>query len=364
MLDQTADEAAIRDKRAAIDSVLVAFEAAQAPRHAEWLQRQQQVPTRLYHYTTVVGLMGITSQTALWASDVRYMNDASELTYAADLIDAVVSEEIAKVQTKPFAEALPQRPGFANRFEYGVQPFIACFCEDDDLLSQWRAYGSGEASVSLGLDLSSLATFGDLPPNTILRKVIYDEEEQRTLVGDVVRTWLSSAESLIEQGQSTADLFPYPAIWALQGALAEYHLCFKHPTFREEQEWRLIKLVDVREELRLLDDRRREAMMAATRQRMLDMGIDMPAFPTPWSQARAEGLDIKFRASSVGLIPYVELRLEERAGVFTRRLPLWRVVQGPRSSPELSLASLGMYLESTGYGFHTEVQPSGIPLRY
>jgi hypothetical protein len=95
-------------------------------------------------------------------------------------------------------------------------------------------------------------------------------------------------------------------------------------------------------ELKLLEDRRREQMLLATRQRMHELGVEMPEVQTAWGEANAEGIDMKFRMSSIGLIPYVELPLLERAGVFTGRLPLWQVVQGPSPTPELSLESLGM----------------------
>lgn len=159
-------------------------------------------------------------------------------------------------------------------------------------------------------------------------------------------------------------MFPYPAIWALQEALIEHHLCYKHPTFAEEREWRLIKLVNVREELRLLDRQRTDEMLRATNMRMAALGVDVPSTQTAWGEADAEGVEIRFRKSPVGLVPYVDLPLHERAGVFTGRLPLWHVVQGPTPTPELALESVGMYLESCGYGFHTSVESSTIPLRY
>jgi len=96
---------------------------------------------------------------------------------------------------------------------------------------------------------------------------------------------------------------------------------------------------------------------------MQEMGLDMPEHSTAWAQANAEGIEIKFRRSALGLVPYVELPLLDRAGVFTGLLPLWEVVQGPTSQPELSAQSLGMFLESRGYGFHTKIKLSGIPLR-
>jgi hypothetical protein len=358
------EEQSTVEKRQQIDDLRQEFRAGQQARASELLA-QRAPPRRLYHYTTLRGLLGITASHSLWASDVRYMNDASELSYAAELVSEVVTETLSEVDNEVLRPALPGRPGFANAFEYGARPFVACFCEEEDLLSQWRGYRASETGYSLGLDLSTLANFGDLPPNTYLRKVVYDSDEQRKEVRDVVGIWLRTAASLLEpeRGLRTEDVFPYPAIWALQEALAEHHLCFKHPAFAEEREWRLIKLVDVREELRLLDHRRIEEMLRATDERMRELGVEMPNVRTAWGEANAEGIEIKFRRSPVGLVPYMELPLRDRAGVFAGRLPLWQVVQGPTMNPELSIESVGMYLESCGYGFHTELKPSQIPLR-
>jgi hypothetical protein len=145
--------------------------------------------------------------------------------------------------------------------------------------------------------------------------------------------------------------------------LAEPHACFKHPAFAEEHEWRLIKLVDVREELRLLDDRRREEMLRAAAEQMRELGGEMPEVPRNWGGANAEGIEIKFRRSPVGLVPYVELPLRDPSGVFTGRLPLSEVIHGPTSNAELHLESVATYLESRGYGIHTDVKVSEIPLR-
>jgi len=352
------------DKRRQMDELRGEFRAAQQARVGA-IPAPREPLRRLHHYTTLNGLLGITSSHSLWASDVRYMNDASELSYAADFVSEIVTETLAKVENEVLRPLLPGYPGFANAFEYGARPFVACFCEEEDLLSQWRGYRSGEAGYSLGMDLSNLTALGGLPPNTYLRKVVYDPDEQRREVLNVVEIWLRTAESLLDVARDlrSEDVFPYPAIWALQEALAEHHLCFKHPAFAEEREWRLIKLVDVREELRLLDHQRTEEMLRATRERMGELGVEIPDMHTAWGEANAEGIDIRFRMSPAGLVPYVELPLRERAGVFTGRLPLWQVIQGPTSNPELSLESLQMYLESRGYGFHTEVRSSHIPLR-
>ncbi len=77
----------------------------------------------------------------------------------------------------------------------------------------------------------------------------------------------------------------------------------------------------------------------------------------------AEGLEIKFRPSPLGLVPYLEIPLRDSAGVFSGRLALSEVVQGPMQDPEPALGSLTLYLESQHYNVHTTIRATGIPLR-
>ncbi|HEV7494343.1 DUF2971 domain-containing protein [Baekduia sp.] len=203
----------------------------------------------------------------------------------------------------------------------------------------------------------------DPPPNTHLRKVIYNRDVQRETVREITTNWLETARTMIDRGEDIKEVFPYPAIWGLQDALAEHHLCFKHPSFAEEQEWRIIKLVDVREEMGLKDHLKMKEQMESSFEGLREMGFEPPP-PRTWNPyENAEGVEIRFRRGATGLVPFVEVPLRERAGVFTNRLPLWAVVQGPTTHPELALEALTLCLQSRGYGFHTTVRPSAIPLR-
>jgi len=198
-----------------------------------------------------------------------------------------------------------------------------------------------------------------------LRKVVYDPEQQRGAIQLAIKIWIETTENILDEGElEPEDLFPYPAVWALQDALVEHYLCFKNPTFAEEREWRLIKLVDVNEELGLIDDQRLEKSLLQAKERAEELDPSGRPFKIPARRIRAaEGLEICFRKSPTGPVPYVKLPMEDFAGVFTGRLPLWEVIQGPSPYPDLSLESLNLYLRSTGYGFHTEVEPSQVPLR-
>jgi Protein of unknown function (DUF2971) len=287
------------------------------------------------------------------------MNDASELTYAARVVDETVVQVLTGFRDS--AQVI-ERLGEANPVAYGRRPFVACFCEQPDLLSQWRAYGAGESAVALGLDLSFAEKVGWLPPNTLLRKVIYDRDAQVAAIREAVEAWRETFELLVSEGTAPQDLLPYPAIWALQRALLEHYMCFKHPGFAEEREWRAIKLVDVRAELDFLSERRRQADRVALLKQIAAVGGEMPYFAPP-RRVVAEGIQICFREGGIGLIPFVDLPLRDRGGVFHGVLPLWEVLQGPSPNPNLTLDALRMLLDSRGYVFHTKLGVSAVPLR-
>jgi hypothetical protein len=51
----------------------------------------------LWHYTTGAGLRGILEKNLLWATDVRYMNDESELNYPVSLLDEAFDEALGRL---------------------------------------------------------------------------------------------------------------------------------------------------------------------------------------------------------------------------------------------------------------------------
>src|SRR4030067_1963071 len=56
--------------------------------------------TILYHYTSLNGLLGIVKSRSLWASNIFYFNDASEITYARDILKRVITESKESVGKK------------------------------------------------------------------------------------------------------------------------------------------------------------------------------------------------------------------------------------------------------------------------
>lgn len=173
----------------------------------------------IYHYTTITGLIGIVTRRELWASDCRFLNDGTELSYARDLFFA----EVDKLKLEPLEDG-----GYfiAGRTSEYSRLFIVCFCEDGDLLSQWRGYGADQG-YALGFDVAQLQShdLGEIGP---VQYGITDPSEY-------------FAQELNAAARPTAH--PGVAEWHASEWLLPRLAHVKHPGFAEEREWRLLKQV-------------------------------------------------------------------------------------------------------------------------
>ena len=90
---------------------------AQLGTYLEWLWAgwDDSPPKHVYHYTSVGGMRGILGGAAFWASDIRYMNDATEEGYAWNVVrDALANRR--DILSSALGENFQQHggmPGFA-----------------------------------------------------------------------------------------------------------------------------------------------------------------------------------------------------------------------------------------------------------
>jgi len=213
------------------------------------------VPERLWHYTTTPGLLSIVRDKRIWATDAMYLNDSRELLEGAARLafeaDAAL-EDPSPIPSPVRALWLEMRRGLSGDAKVQMPeegPFVTCFCSEGDLLSQWRGYSSG-SGYAIGFSESALRVIAKLLGGS-LSAVIYGRPDPHDQ-----SLFLASA---MTYGQSGARLIPGP------GALASY----KHPAFREEQEWRLV----------------------------------VPAERAP----EAPALEVNFRSGMLGVTPYLEI---------------------------------------------------------
>ena len=285
----------------------------------EWRAEQGPRPRILYHYTSLEGLAGILRLHRLRATDVAYMNDSLELQLASSLIAASLDE--AARDASPIQQELLRRSRLdAKPTDLSRSFYVTCFCDDGDLLSQWRAYGANGGGYALGFSAYEIAWPGPCG----LRRVIYDPAVQQRLVRGTIQR-ACGAFAAIAARATRAELdasLTFPAFASLlANHLHEFEVTFKHDTFAAEKEWRFI-------------------IVAA-----LD-GI-VP--------------HVQFRTDRALPIPYLYTPLRVPVPN-SPLLPIVRVVHGPTVHPDLTKKSLHMLLQSTDYD-HVEVGGSRSSLR-
>lgn len=216
-----------------------------------WLpMHSTSVDLPLYHYTKLEGLKGIIRNRSIWFTHTSTLNDPTELIYGKQLILNQLNNELNKNHEEIIVKFLHALIGEINRFDKIMyETYVACFCESDNLLSQWRGYAHGGGGYNLGFSFTSDIKFYQTLDNIekdshiILRKIIYKENDQNQLIADYITSILSYAGDAIKYFQSHGGI---PEIWELMAAmesaniLCDLMLSFKNPVFIEENEWRLI----------------------------------------------------------------------------------------------------------------------------
>lgn len=289
----------------------------------DWASIHTLVPETLYHYTSPTGLLGILRSKRLWATNVDFLNDKSELDYACGVIGHTISHFIE--EHSGISSTLVS---FLKEYDIFRDPdsssfYIVCFCADGDLLSQWRGYGSAGGGYSIGFDSSLIRNVLSKNRGDLCR-VIYDKHEQvhiiNELLGKAVR-YHSRFSAKDAKGQ-----YQNMTRWCIAATVENISRCvyiFKHPAFREEKEWRLVHM---------------------------------------WWPG--DGYEtIRYRVSTSNMLaPYIEQNLvTEKNGV--AMLPIREIIHGPTLHPDLTASSLQLLLRSEGYE-SIKVQGSAIPLRF
>lgn len=183
-------------------------------------------PNHLYHYTSAAGLIGILSSKSFWLTDLRYMNDMSELQYAQQVIERCISDKMnVPSLTEIQKEFLSRISRTYSPFGSSASIYSASFCENGNLLSQWRAYRGQGGGYALGFDFFHAIRLLDKP--CVLRKVIYDVRDQNKLVDDAVSSLVAGVgeatiNSCLEDVTST---FLPAACQAFSALAAELLFC-------------------------------------------------------------------------------------------------------------------------------------------
>lgn len=276
---------------------------------------------RLYHYTSFNGLLGIVHSRSLWASDIRYMNDSAELKHTADLISAEISRRIAAGHARP--DLLNQFLDWVtHRITNGHMLFAASFRSNGNLLSQWRGYSRHGKGVSVGFDPEYIMRCAEQQAFQI-GKCIYSCKQQELLISQVVEAVEELAreyDSQLTERDGAGNRLYHRIFEMIESDLLRIAAILKHPSFREEEEWRIVSPVI-----------------------------------TDYHQA-----PVQFREGVSMLVPYIEFKLSSMGN---GPIALEHLFLGPTPNIGISMNSLTMFLSQNGIQPPRGISYCQIPFR-
>jgi hypothetical protein len=281
----------------------------------------------LYHYTDAKGLLGIFESGKLWSTEARYLNDATELDYAFGLLDEVLAETASDSSADVRNQLKLASSMNRELWRDDILCFVACFCQEKDLLNQWRGYAHGVGGYAIGfrrgeIEVSSVdrqfgpyefrqVEYGSETMKAQLRDRLVDvlvrfRDSHPSSDGERLALWRSLVSSYLSQHGFDAPLV-------------------KSPGFKEEKEWRVV--------------------------------VRLPR------TAFVKRDVLKSRVSpTLGLVPYVVLDVTTERQ--PRRPAVGQIVIGPTPHLELAERSLRDLLASVGYqDGEIVVEHSKVPLR-
>jgi hypothetical protein len=269
----------------------------------------------LFHYTDAESVHSILTHQKLWLTDVRFSNDSQELHDGiAKLTQALKTPMpglfINHNHEDESIEYLQRK--FADDPHLGLDEepvFVFSFTRAENLLSQWRAYGS----YAIEFDEELLQKY--VPP---LKTCIYDEKDKSGQATNAI----TKALVTISHGLTDSDKFTAASVTSLY-ELIELAATFKHKGFEEEKEVRII------------------------------------------TQARTWDNSVKYRPKGNRLIPYQEVDISLDC--------IKSIHVGPMNEQELAYISMTAFVQKIGIEFQAadsknlsfslSVEKSSIPYR-
>lgn len=211
---------------------------------------EPKVPNILYHYCSVDTMLKILQNYCIWLSDAEKTNDKSELKYFPEQMEKVLLNIVESYQEEVNSDLLTLVKQVIKKLTESVylgsayvvqntKNYICCFSENSDLLSQWRAYGNDGQGVAIGFNAELVSRINDMN-NYDFVKVIYNQKSVLKNIQEYMKENLKYIfEDITEKELNPADImFNLAPIFT---PILQDRFAFKHPSFKEEREWRLFR---------------------------------------------------------------------------------------------------------------------------
>lgn len=206
----------------------------------------------LSHYCSAKAFLSIISNSKIRLSSLKSSNDETE--------GSLVSEAIARICNADGldAELAKHIIGQTERIEEIIEGKGFCLSIQDDLLSQWRAYGDDGTGFCIGFSASYLKKMMDYyaksDSSMTLTPVIYDRNLHDLAVNPIYEEikpiilknphWVTFKSGLLAENEFSDYKKFLHDVFTTSLKSRHYLYRLKHPAFSEECEWRIVTLAD------------------------------------------------------------------------------------------------------------------------
>jgi hypothetical protein len=189
-----------------------------------------------YHYTDPKGFFGIVQTGAFWATDLRFLNDVSEVQYGLGLARKVIRDRRSAVDASQqrLLSVVEDALELKGTGPLSGARFAVSFAGDGDLITQWRAYAAFGAGYALGFDLDELRRVARCEP------ALYDHGTSVAQVAEVLDTLLRK----VQGGRIWSEDARGEAALEAAERCIDLALFAKHPAFSDEREVRMLLEAD------------------------------------------------------------------------------------------------------------------------
>lgn len=260
----------------------------------------------LYHYCDALAFHGICTTKVMRFSDLFSMNDFMEMHWGYSIWEQAATELLGEVG-REFLDEIDKVIHSAGLYGLLV---ASCYSLNGDVLSQWRAYADDGKGYAIGFRAKDLI---ELPIRPL--SVLYDQKAQVEETKNTIRE-LHAVEEF-EETKRGGDF--QRTCFTLAFDLA----AFKNPVFREEQEVRLIHVLDFEKSNDFL--------------RLTDAGGH--AFGKD-----CEGAPVLFRMRDNIPVAFIEQDFSDAGRVN----PIREVIIGPKN--DVLPTAVSIFLETSGVG--------------
>lgn len=204
----------------------------------------------LYHYCSVETMMKIITEKHIRLCNALKSNDSTEFTYFDKLCEKFI-EGLGPDDKFSFLKEQAANLGkeLMNGKNCLMIPYIACFSEDGDVLSQWRGYADNGCGVAIGFDFSSsgqqvqqsnspedIRTPDIYEPFIV--KMEYDESKQKSIIDNILAKIVADAMRSNDDERSEVKFTN-----EINKSIL-YAIRIKQYGFKEENEHRLVKFLN------------------------------------------------------------------------------------------------------------------------